>query len=106
MHPTSAPYTIPRRTDMARSARRTFLKWSGAGPIAARMGATVRSLRRGRGHKEVLPAGETALAIKLTPESSNSAAIQQRYVERVVDVSAIAEEIRGAQRKPVVASVK
>src|SRR5262245_19102071 len=130
---------------MARIGRRSFLKLTGTGVIAAKTGGVAAILATGRApayaqtstvhwlrwndfvpasdellRKEIIPAGEKALGIRLTLETINgndiqartTAAIQsgtgadvicglnnwpQLYAESVVDVSDIAEEIGRAQ---------
>src|SRR5215470_15127645 len=130
---------------MARITRRRLLKLSGAGAVAAQTGglaailATQRAPAFAQGttlhwlrwndfvpasdevlRKEIIPAGEKALGIKLTLETINgndiqartTAAIQsgtgpdvicglnnwpQLYADSVVDVSDLAEEIGKAQ---------
>src|SRR6185312_2217133 len=133
------------RIDMARIGRRTFLKLTGTGAIAARTGGVAAILASSRApayaqtstvhwlrwndfvpasdellRKEIVPAGEKALGIKITLETINGNDIQARttsaiqsgsgpdvicglnnwpqlYSESVVDVSDLAEEISKAQ---------
>src|SRR5499426_3678697 len=133
------------RTNMARIGRRTFLKLTGTGALAARTGGMAAILSAGKApayaqtstmhwlrwndfvpasdevlRKEIVPAGEKALGIKITLETINGNDIQARttsaiqsgsgpdvicglnnwpqlYAESVVDVSDIAEEIGKAQ---------
>jgi multiple sugar transport system substrate-binding protein len=130
---------------MSRIARRKFLKLSSAGALAARTGGIAAILAAGRApayaqgtavhwlrwndfvpasdevlRKELIPAGEKALGIKLTLETINGNDIQARttsaiqsgtgpdvicglnnwpqlYAESVVDVSDLCEEIAHAQ---------
>jgi len=130
---------------MARIGRRTFLKLTGTGAVAARTGGMAAILAAGKApayaqtstvhwlrwndfvpasdevlRKELVPAGEKALGIKITLETINGNDIQARttsaiqsgsgpdvicglnnwpqlYSESVVDVSDIAEEISKAQ---------
>jgi multiple sugar transport system substrate-binding protein len=130
---------------MSRIGRRKFLKLSGAGAVAARAGGIAAALATGRApayaqgttvhwlrwndfvpasdevlRKEIIPAGEKALGIKLTLETINGNDIQARttsaiqsgtgpdvicglnnwpqlYAESVADVSDLCEEIGRAQ---------
>jgi multiple sugar transport system substrate-binding protein len=130
---------------MSRIGRRKFLKLSGAGALAARTGGIAAAVQAGRApayaqgtsvhwlrwndfvpssdellRKELMPAGEKALGIKLTLETINGNDIQARttsaiqsgtgpdvicglnnwpqlYAESVVDVSDLCEEIGHAQ---------
>lgn len=130
---------------MARIGRRTFLKLTGTGAIATRTGGMAAILASSRApayaqtstvhwlrwndfvpasdellRKEIVPAGEKALGIKITLETINGNDIQARttsaiqsgsgpdvicglnnwpqlYSQSVVDVSDIAEEISKAQ---------
>jgi len=130
---------------MSRLGRRRFLKLSGAGAVAARTGGLAAILQAGHApayaqgtvihwlrwndfvpasdevlRKEIIPAGEKALGIKLMLETINGNDIQARttsaiqsgtgpdvicglnnwpqlYAESVVDVSDLCEEIGHAQ---------